>query len=45
MIRYFNSVSLSADVKLETETEDDAVEEEIPKYISNNVYHPKRALR
>lgn len=39
---------MSAAIKLETETEDDVVEEESPKYISNNdqnVYHAKRALR
>lgn len=40
-------VSVSADIKLETETEDDAVEEETPKYISSNdnCYHAKKALR
>lgn len=38
---------MSADVKLETENdEDDGVEaEEIPRFISNNVYHAKKALR
>lgn len=37
------AVSLSLDAKLEIE--DNEVEEEIPRFISNNVYHAKKALR
>lgn len=37
-------MSISADVKLETE-DDEAAGEEIPKFISSNVYHAKKALR
>lgn len=40
---------VSADEKLETENEEEdnsgAEPQEIPRFISNNVYHPKKALR
>lgn len=40
------AVSLSADEKLETEGDgEEGVEQEIPKYISSNVYHAKGSLR
>lgn len=37
------AASASVDAKLEAE--DDDVAEEIPRFISNNVYHAKKALR
>jgi protein O-GlcNAcase/histone acetyltransferase len=35
---------VSADIKLETETEDGGVED-VPSTLSPNMYHPRRALR
>ncbi|XP_049956889.1 protein O-GlcNAcase [Schistocerca serialis cubense] len=37
--------SVSADIKLETETEDGGVGEDVPSNLSPNTYHPRRALR
>lgn len=37
--------SVSADIKLETETEDGGVGEDIPPSLPANMYHPRRALR
>ncbi|GLG94788.1 Uncharacterized protein GBIM_01914 [Gryllus bimaculatus] len=37
--------SVSADIKLETETEDGGVGEDVPSNLSPNMYHPRRALR
>ncbi|KAJ9585196.1 hypothetical protein L9F63_002999, partial [Diploptera punctata] len=37
--------SVSADIKLETETEDGGVGEDVPSTLSPNMYHPRRALR
>ncbi|KAK7603030.1 hypothetical protein V9T40_003029 [Parthenolecanium corni] len=36
--------SVSADIKLETETED-GISEDIPPTLPENIYHPRRALR
>lgn len=36
--------SVSADIKLETETED-GISEDIPPTLSENIYHPRRALK
>ncbi len=36
--------SVSADIKLETETED-GISEDIPSTLPENIYHPRRALR
>ena len=36
--------SVSADIKLETETED-GISEDIPPALPDNVYHPRRALK
>lgn len=37
--------SISADIKLETESEDGAYAEEAPVCLSKNVYHPRTALK
>lgn len=37
--------SVSADIKLETETEDGGVGEDVPTSLPANMYHPRRALR
>ncbi|XP_046668184.1 protein O-GlcNAcase isoform X2 [Homalodisca vitripennis] len=37
--------SVSADIKLETETEDGGVGEDVPSSLPANMYHPRRALR
>ncbi|KAK0083408.1 hypothetical protein PV325_008833 [Microctonus aethiopoides] len=37
--------SVSADIKLETETEDGVVGEDVPSTISPNMYHPRHALK
>ncbi|XP_067010985.1 protein O-GlcNAcase [Anabrus simplex] len=37
--------SVSADIKLETETEDGGVGEDVPSNLTPNMYHPRRALR
>ncbi|KAH1009906.1 hypothetical protein HUJ04_002202 [Dendroctonus ponderosae] len=37
--------SISADIKLETETEDGLSGEDVPVTLSPNIYHPKQALR
>ncbi|XP_026279162.1 protein O-GlcNAcase [Frankliniella occidentalis] len=36
--------SVSADIKLETETEDGGMGEDIPSNLTPNMYHPRRAL-
>lgn len=41
----FSDDSVSADIKLETETEDGGVGEDVPSNLSPNTYHPRRALR
>ncbi|XP_011495970.1 PREDICTED: protein O-GlcNAcase isoform X1 [Ceratosolen solmsi marchali] len=37
--------TVSADIKLETETEDGVVGEDVPSTLSPNMYHPRRALK
>lgn len=37
--------TVSADIKLETETEDGGVGEDVPTSLPANMYHPRRALR
>ncbi|GLV34255.1 O-GlcNAcase [Carabus blaptoides fortunei] len=37
--------TVSADIKLETETEDGLSGEDVPKTLSPNMYHPRQALR
>ncbi|CAH0554576.1 unnamed protein product [Brassicogethes aeneus] len=37
--------SVSADIKLETETEDGLTGEDVPATLSPNMYHPRQALR
>nr|CAD7196935.1 unnamed protein product [Timema douglasi] len=37
--------TVSADIKLETETEDGGVGEDVPSTLSPNMYHPRQALR
>lgn len=37
--------SVSADIKLETETEDGLSGEDVPTTLSPNMYHPRQALR
>ncbi|XP_076265863.1 O-GlcNAcase isoform X3 [Rhynchophorus ferrugineus] len=37
--------TVSADIKLETETEDGLTGEDVPSTLSPNMYHPKQALR
>lgn len=37
--------TVSADIKLETETEDGLSGEDVPSTLSPNMYHPRRALR
>lgn len=37
--------TVSADIKLETETEDGIVGEDVPSTLSPNMYHPRRALK
>lgn len=37
--------SVSADIKLETETEDGLSGEDVPSTLSPNMYHPRQALR
>lgn len=41
---YFPDESVSADIKLETETED-GISEDIPPALPENIYHPRRALK
>lgn len=41
----FQDDSVSADIKLETETEDGGAGEDIPSNLTPNMYHPRRALR
>lgn len=40
----FVDESVSADIKLETETED-GISEDIPPTLPENIYHPRRALK
>ena len=42
---FFSDDSVSADIKLETETEDGGTCEDIPSNLTPNMYHPRRALR
>lgn len=37
--------TVSADIKLETETEDGALGEDVPSTMSPNIYHPRHALK
>lgn len=37
--------TVSADIKLETETEDGVVGEDVPSTLSPNMYHPRHALK
>ncbi|XP_058799947.1 protein O-GlcNAcase isoform X2 [Phymastichus coffea] len=37
--------TVSADIKLETETEDGLLGEDVPSTLSPNMYHPRRALK
>ncbi|XP_015594300.1 protein O-GlcNAcase isoform X2 [Cephus cinctus] len=37
--------TVSADIKLETETEDGVIGEDVPSTLSPNMYHPRRALK
>ncbi|KAJ8967468.1 hypothetical protein NQ314_002782 [Rhamnusium bicolor] len=41
----FSDDTVSADIKLETETEDGLSGEDVPATLSPNMYHPRRALR
>lgn len=41
----FAEDSVSADIKLETETEDGLSGEDVPATLSPNMYHPRQALR
>lgn len=40
-----NLDSISADVKLETETEDGFFSEDAPNFLSKKIYHPRFALK
>lgn len=45
-LAFFNTDdTISADIKLETETEDGLSGEDVPSTLSPNMYHPRRALR
>lgn len=44
-MHFFPDDSVSADIKLETETEDGGTGEDIPSNLTPNMYHPRRALR
>ena len=41
----FQDDTVSADIKLETETEDGLSGEDVPATLSPNMYHPRQALR
>lgn len=45
MYSYFSDDTVSADIKLETETEDGLSGEDVPSTLSPNMYHPRQALR
>lgn len=45
MILIFVDDTVSADIKLEIETEDGLSGEDVPKTLSPNMYHPRQALR
>lgn len=44
-IHIFADDTVSADIKLETETEDGLLGEDVPSTLSPNMYHPRRALK
>lgn len=42
---FISDDTVSADIKLETETEDGLSGEDVPTTLSPNMYHPRQALR
>lgn len=45
LLHFILDDTVSADIKLETETEDGVVGEDVPSTLSANMYHPRHALK